>query len=79
MRTLETRLGNQMELLEKYKNQLTMTNNNQLKFEEDKKRTIRELNDLKQKYYNVQRDEKVLKVKFEQSEALVSLSFLLNE
>jgi len=70
VRTLETRLGNQMELLEKYKNQLTMTNNNQLKFEEDKKRTIRELNDLKQKYYNVQRDEKVLKVKFEQSEAL---------
>ena len=75
MRTLETRLGNQMELLEKYKNQLTMTNNNQLKFEEEKKRTTRELNDLKQKYYNVQRDEKVLKVKFEQSEALVRLSF----
>jgi len=70
VRTLETRLGNQMELLEKYKNQLTMTNNNQLKFEEEKKRTTRELNDLKQKYYNVQRDEKVLKVKFEQSEAL---------
>lgn len=64
-----------MELLEKYKNQLTMTNNNQLKFEEEKKRTTRELNDLKQKYYNVQRDEKVLKVKFEQSEALVRLSF----
>ena len=52
-----------------------MTNNNQLKFEEEKKRTTRELNDLKQKYYNVQRDEKVLKVKFEQSEALVRLSF----
>jgi len=70
MRSLETRLGNQMELLENYKQQLTMTKNNLLKLEEEKNRTTKELNDLKQQKNKIQRDEKLLKVKCEQSESL---------
>ena len=76
MRSLETRLGNQMELLENYKQQLTMTKNNLLKLEEEKNRTTKELNDLKQQKNKIQRDEKLLKVKCEQSESLVCLSII---
>ena len=72
-KTQEARLQNQIDLLQNYKNELLKATNSQQIIVNEKNQANKEANEMKQKFSQLQRSEKMLKVDLEQTKIQVDL------
>ena len=75
-KTQEARLQNQIDLLQNYKNELLKATNSQQIIVNEKNQANKEANEMKQKFSQLQRSEKMLKVDLEQTKIQVDFFFL---